>query len=127
MRHRVLLPVQNRRLHRNPRGYTVVPKELVFTSSDGREMSLNTMWNRRQSTKIQRNLLHRTERGSSHLLRRRNQRMPGKPELLQKECQSHRRHPDRTSDLVLRWYPLPIHLVRVPERHGLLDLLRLLT
>ena len=31
--------------------YTVVPKELVFTSSDGREMSLNTMWNRRQSTK----------------------------------------------------------------------------
>ena len=32
-------------------GYTVVPKELVFTSSDGREMSLNTMWNRRQSTK----------------------------------------------------------------------------
>lgn len=32
-------------------GYTVVPKELVFTSSDGREMSLNAMWNRRQSTK----------------------------------------------------------------------------
>ena len=25
-------------------GYTVVPKELVFTSSDGREMSLNAMW-----------------------------------------------------------------------------------
>ena len=97
-------------------GYTVVPKELVFTSSDGREMSLNAMWNRR-----------RTERGSSHLLRRRNQRMPGKPELLQKECQSHCRHPDRTSDPVLRWYPLPIHLVRVSERHGLLDLLRLLT
>ena len=33
-------------------GYTVVPKELVFTSSDGREMSLNAMWNRRQTTKI---------------------------------------------------------------------------
>lgn len=32
-------------------GYTVVPKELVFTSSDGREMSLNAMWNRRQCTK----------------------------------------------------------------------------
>ena len=32
-------------------GYTVVPKELVFTASDGREMSLNAMWNRRQSTK----------------------------------------------------------------------------
>ena len=32
-------------------GYTVVPKELVFTSSDGREMSLNAMWNRRQNTK----------------------------------------------------------------------------
>ena len=32
-------------------GYTVVPKELVFTSSDGRKMSLNAMWNRRQSTK----------------------------------------------------------------------------
>ena len=31
--------------------YAVVPKELVFTSSDGREMSLNAMWNRRQSTK----------------------------------------------------------------------------
>lgn len=30
-------------------GYTVVPKELVFTSSDGREMSLNAMWNRRQT------------------------------------------------------------------------------
>ena len=32
-------------------GYTVVPKELVFTASDGTEMSLNAMWNRRQSTK----------------------------------------------------------------------------
>lgn len=32
-------------------GYTVVPKELVFTSSTGVEMSLNAMWNRRQSTK----------------------------------------------------------------------------
>ena len=108
-------------------GYTVVPKELVFTSSDGREMSLNAMWKPPSEHQIQRNLLHRTERGSSHLLRRRNQRMPGKPELLQKECQSHCRRPDRTSDPVLRWYPLPIHLVRVPERHGLLDLLRLLT
>ncbi len=33
-------------------GYTVVPKELVFTSSTGKEMSLNTMWNRRQCTKF---------------------------------------------------------------------------
>ncbi len=32
-------------------GYTVVPKELVFTASTGEEMSLNAMWNRRQSTK----------------------------------------------------------------------------
>lgn len=32
-------------------GYTVVPKELVFTASNGTEMSLNAMWNRRQSTK----------------------------------------------------------------------------
>lgn len=32
-------------------GYTVVPKELVFQSSTGVEMSLNAMWNRRQSTK----------------------------------------------------------------------------
>lgn len=33
-------------------GYTVVPKELVFTASNGTEMSLNAMWNRRQSTKF---------------------------------------------------------------------------
>lgn len=33
-------------------GYTVVPKELVFKASNGAEMSLNAMWNRRQSTKF---------------------------------------------------------------------------
>lgn len=32
-------------------GYTIVPKELVFKSSTGKKMSLNAMWNRRQSTK----------------------------------------------------------------------------
>ena len=32
-------------------GYTIVPKELVFTASTGEEMSLNAMWNRRQCTK----------------------------------------------------------------------------
>ena len=32
-------------------GYTVVPKELVFKSSTGVEMSMNAMWNRRQCTK----------------------------------------------------------------------------
>lgn len=33
-------------------GYTVVPRELRFPSSTGREMSMNAMWNRRQSTKF---------------------------------------------------------------------------
>lgn len=33
-------------------GYTIVPKDLKFTSSRGTEMSLNAMWNRRQSTKF---------------------------------------------------------------------------
>lgn len=33
-------------------GYTVVPRELEFKTSDGRTLSLNTMWNRRQSTKF---------------------------------------------------------------------------
>ncbi len=33
-------------------GYTVVPKELVFTASTGAVMSLNAMWNRRQCTKF---------------------------------------------------------------------------
>jgi LL-diaminopimelate aminotransferase len=33
-------------------GYTVVPKDLVFTSSTGVEMSVHAMWNRRQSTKF---------------------------------------------------------------------------
>ena len=33
-------------------GYTVVPRELVFTASKGQEMSLHAMWNRRQSTKF---------------------------------------------------------------------------
>lgn len=33
-------------------GYTIVPKELVFNASNGKEMSLNAMWNRRQSTKF---------------------------------------------------------------------------
>lgn len=32
--------------------YTVVPKELVFTASNGQIMSLRDMWNRRQSTKF---------------------------------------------------------------------------
>ena len=32
--------------------YTIVPKELVFTASDGDQMSLHDMWNRRQSTKF---------------------------------------------------------------------------
>lgn len=33
-------------------GYTVVPRELVFTTSNGKEMSLHAMWNRRQCTKF---------------------------------------------------------------------------
>lgn len=33
-------------------GYTVVPKELVFSTSNGSQMSLHAMWNRRQSTKF---------------------------------------------------------------------------
>ena len=33
-------------------GYTVVPKELKFTASNGAELSLNAMWNRRQCTKF---------------------------------------------------------------------------
>lgn len=33
-------------------GYTVVPKELTFTASNGKTMSLHAMWNRRQSTKF---------------------------------------------------------------------------
>lgn len=33
-------------------GYTIVPKELVFSASNGSEMSLNAMWNRRQTTKF---------------------------------------------------------------------------
>lgn len=33
-------------------GYTVVPKDLVFYASNGSEMSLHAMWNRRQSTKF---------------------------------------------------------------------------
>ncbi|MBR3421889.1 MAG: LL-diaminopimelate aminotransferase [Ruminococcus sp.] len=33
-------------------GYTVVPKAITSKSADGREMSLNKMWNRRQCTKF---------------------------------------------------------------------------
>ena len=33
-------------------GYTVVPKQLVFKASGGEELSVNAMWNRRQSTKF---------------------------------------------------------------------------
>ncbi len=33
-------------------GYTIVPKDLKFFSSNGTEMSLNSMWNRRQTTKF---------------------------------------------------------------------------
>lgn len=33
-------------------GYTVVPRELTFTASNGQEMSLHAMWNRRQCTKF---------------------------------------------------------------------------
>lgn len=33
-------------------GYTIVPKELKFIASTGAEMSLNAMWNRRQTTKF---------------------------------------------------------------------------
>lgn len=33
-------------------GYTIIPEDLKFTASDGREMSVNAMWNRRQTTKF---------------------------------------------------------------------------
>lgn len=33
-------------------GYTIVPRELVFAASNGSEMSLHAMWNRRQTTKF---------------------------------------------------------------------------
>lgn len=33
-------------------GYTIVPKELTFEASSGQQMSLNKMWNRRQTTKF---------------------------------------------------------------------------
>lgn len=33
-------------------GYTIVPKDLKFNASNGTEMSLNAMWNRRQTTKF---------------------------------------------------------------------------
>lgn len=33
-------------------GYTVVPKELMAKDKDGREVSLNHLWNRRQCTKF---------------------------------------------------------------------------
>lgn len=33
-------------------GYTIVPKELAFKASNGTELSLNAMWNRRQTTKF---------------------------------------------------------------------------
>lgn len=33
-------------------GYTIVPKDLKFKASNGVEMSLNAMWNRRQTTKF---------------------------------------------------------------------------
>ena len=33
-------------------GYTIVPKDLKFTASNGKEMPLNAMWNRRQTTKF---------------------------------------------------------------------------
>ena len=33
-------------------GYTIVPKELVFKTANGREVSLNALWNRRQTTKF---------------------------------------------------------------------------
>ena len=32
-------------------GYTVVPKELIAVTRDGREVQLNGLWNRRQCTK----------------------------------------------------------------------------
>ena len=33
-------------------GYTIVPMDLKFTASNGSELSLNAMWNRRQTTKF---------------------------------------------------------------------------
>lgn len=33
-------------------GYTVIPKELMGTDSDGRKVSMNHLWNRRQCTKF---------------------------------------------------------------------------
>lgn len=33
-------------------GYTIVPLDLKFNASNGKEMSLNAMWNRRQTTKF---------------------------------------------------------------------------
>lgn len=33
-------------------GYTIVPQDLTFTASNGKKMSLNAMWTRRQTTKF---------------------------------------------------------------------------
>lgn len=33
-------------------GYTIVPKQLSFAASDGSQINLNAMWNRRQTTKF---------------------------------------------------------------------------
>lgn len=33
-------------------GYTIIPEDLKFTAAGGREMSVNAMWNRRQTTKF---------------------------------------------------------------------------
>lgn len=33
-------------------GYTIVPKDLKFTASNGEELCVNAMWNRRQTTKF---------------------------------------------------------------------------
>ena len=47
-------------------GYTVVPKALVFRLSDGSQVSVNRMWNRRQTTKFN-GLSYITQRGAAEV------------------------------------------------------------
>lgn len=81
-------------------GYTIVPKELVFTASTGEEMSLNAMWNRRQCTKYNGTSYIVQKAAAAVFSEERHPSVPGEFGILSGECASHYGYTFRP------WYPV---------------------
>ena len=92
-------------------GYTIVPKAITSVTSDGRAMSLNKMWNRRQCTKFN---------GVPYVIQRAAEAVfsdggmaeaRAMTDCIYGECPYHLRHYGRSENPLYRRHKLAIHMV----------------